>query len=152
MLLNAGSRESLDLDAAGSAAGASRVEDLVIDSLTVSGMLETSIRGVVAAFSVVSPSEISAKRDTSTRGLVGATWGDSALCGGGDGELVCADRTSGLTARLKEDSLVRETFDESRVEFFLVTSTTFGRSLGALLRFTAWVCIVGESTRLLTDL
>jgi hypothetical protein len=57
-----------------------------------------------------------------------------------------------FTTRLKEDSLVREALDESRVEFFLVTSTTFGRSLGVLLRFTAWVCIVGESTRFFTDI
>jgi hypothetical protein len=103
--------------------------------ISVSG--ETSMRGVVAVPSEDSPSEISARRETSIRGLVAVPWVDSRLCGGGDGELVRAAFTSLFTARLREDSLAREALDESSVEFFLVTSTTFGRSFGVLLRFIA---------------
>ena len=77
ILLSAGSKESLDLDTAGSA-GASRVEhvslaedaSLAEDSpLVFSASSETSIRGVLAALSEGSPSEISANRETSIRGL-----------------------------------------------------------------------------------
>jgi hypothetical protein len=83
------------------------------------------------------PSAIPASRETSIRGLVAVSWGDSEMGGGGEGELVGVKFASVFAARLREDSLARDILDESGVEFFRVTSTTFGRSVGVLLRFTA---------------